>query len=215
MTVTDIDETAPPTAAEQPASATASPWRSMLVRAGVAYVFTRLCVVAGAAIVAAQQSTIARLEGEPRPKNAVNLIIRVLTSWDGAWYYRIIRDGYPGFVPEDISYFDNGARAAFFPVYPMLVRVWDAVLPGGDVFAGISLNFMLGAAGVYVTGLLARELFDERVAYRTMLLMSFFPGSFVLLFTYSEAALIVVAAASLLCLVRRQWWAAGVLAAIG
>jgi hypothetical protein len=215
MIVTDIDDTAPPAADEQPATAETSPWRSMLVRAGIAYVFTRLCVIAGAAIVAAQQSTVARVEGQPRPKNAVHLIVRVLTSWDGAWYYRIVRDGYPGFVPANITYFDNGARAAFFPVYPLLVRGWDAVLPGGDVFAGISLNVVLGGLGVWLTGLLARELFDDRVGYRTMLLMSFFPGSFVLLFTYSEAALIVVAAACLLCLVRRQWWAAGALAAIG
>jgi 4-amino-4-deoxy-L-arabinose transferase-like glycosyltransferase len=187
----------------------------MLVKAGIAYLISRLCVAAGAAIVAAEQSTIARAEGLERPKNAVNLMLRVLTSWDGAWYYRIIRTGYPGIVPENITYFDPQARAAFFPVYPMLVRAVDVILPGGDVLAGVTVNFLVGAGGVYVTGLLARDLFGERIAYRTMLLMAFFPGSFVLSFTYSEATLILVAAASLLFLLRRQWVAAGVLAAIG
>ena len=212
MTATDTM----PLTAQEPTSDVPSPvWRSMLIRTGIAYVVSRLCVIAGAAIVAAQQSTVARIEGLERPKNAVNLIMRVLTSWDGAWYYRIIRDGYPGVVPPDISYFDPQARAAFFPVYPMLVRAMDFVLPGGDVFAGITVNFLIGAGGIWVTGLLAREIFGERVGYRAMLLMVFFPGSFVLSFTYSEATLILVAAASLLFLLRRQWLLAGILAAIG
>ena len=205
----------PPTPVTEPADGAPSAWRSMLVRTGIAYVISRICVIAGAAIVAAQQSTVARVEGLERPKNAINLIMRVLTSWDGAWYYRIIRTGYPGFVPDNITYFDPQARAAFFPVYPMIVRAVDVVLPGGDVFAGIAVNLFIGAGAVYVTGLLARELFGERVGYRSMLLMVFFPGSFVLSFTYSEATLILVAAACLLMLVRHRWLAAGLLAAIG
>jgi len=96
----------------------------------------------------------------------------------------------------------------------MLVRVFDRVLPGGDVFAGLVVNTLLALAGIYLVGLLAREIFGERVGYRAMLLMVFFPGSFVLTFTYSEATLIVVAAGCLLCLLRRHWWAAGVLAVL-
>jgi hypothetical protein len=188
-----------------------SQWASMLRRTGLAFVLSRLCVLAGAAIVAAQEVAEANRLELPRPKNAVGLITQVLTSWDGAWYYRIIRDWYPTSIPPDITYEMPEARAAFFPVYPMLVRAVDAVLPGGDVLAGLLLNTLLGAVAIWLVGLLARE----RVAYRAMLLMVFFPGSFVLSFTYSEATLIAVAAGCLLCLQRRQWLAAGVLALIG
>ena len=73
----------------------------------------------------------------------------------------------------------------------MLVRGLDRVLPGGDVFAGVAAQLRARRAAICVIGLLARELFGERVGYRTMLLMAFFPGSFVLSFTYSEATLIV------------------------
>jgi hypothetical protein len=192
-----------------------SQWASMLRRTGLAFVLSRLCVLAGAAIVAAQEVAEANRLELPRPKNAVGLITQVLTSWDGAWYYRIIRDWYPTSIPPDITYEMPEARAAFFPVYPMLVRAVDAVLPGGDVLAGLLLNTLLGAVAIWLVGLLAREVFGERVAYRAMLLMVFFPGSFVLSFTYSEATLIAVAAGCLLCLQRRQWLAAGVLALIG
>jgi hypothetical protein len=190
-------------------------WQSYLRRAGIAYLVTRVFVIAGAAIVAAQEVAEANRTGAPRPKNAVGLILQVLTSWDGAWYYQIIRHGYPSSIPPNVTYEMVEARAAFFPAYPMLVRAIDVVLPGGDVFAGVFLNFVLGALGIYLVGLLARELFDQRVAYRAMLLVAFFPGSIALSLTYSEATLMVTAAACLLMLVRRNWVLAGVLATIG
>jgi len=189
-------------------------WSSALRRTGIAFIISRLCVIAGAAVVAAEQVVIANHEGQPRPSNAISLITRVFTSWDGAWYYRIIRDWYPHVIPPHVTYDMPEARAAFFPLFPMLVRVFDRVLPGGDVFAGLVVNTLLGLAGIYLVGLLAREIFGERIGYRAMLLMVFFPGSFVLTFTYSEATLIVVAAGCLLCLLRRHWWAAGVLAVL-
>ena len=190
-------------------------WRRLVKRAGVAYLLSRLCVIAGAAIVAAQSVKADQAEGLERPANAIRKLADVLTSWDGKWYFALIRDSYPSSIPPNVTWDDYQARTAFFPVYPTLVRWLDMVLPGGDVFAGLFLNAVLGAAAVYVVGRLTRELFDDQVAYRAMLLMAFFPGSFVLSFTYSEATLLVVAAVCLLCLQRRHWVAAGVLASIG
>lgn len=201
--------------AELPTHTEASPWPSYLKRAGIAYLASRLCVIAGAAIVAAQEVAEANRLGEPRPRNAVGLITQVLTSWDGAWYLRIIRDWYPTTIPPDVTYNDMEARAAFFPVYPMLVRTLDHVLPGGDVFASLFINFVLGAVAIYLVGLIARDLFGPRIAYRAMVLMCFFPGSVALSLTYSEATLITVAAGCLLMLHRKHWLAAGLLAAIG
>ncbi len=190
-------------------------WRSRLTRAGVAYIISRMCVVAGAAIVAAQRVKQDQADGIARPKNAISNITDVLTSWDGKWYFALVRDSYPSHVPAHMTWDDYQARTAFFPVYPDLVRWFDKILPGGDVFAGLMLNIILGAVAVSLVGALARTIFDDKVAYRSMLLMALFPGSFVLSFTYSEATLLVVAAGCLLCLQRRHWLAAGVLASVG
>lgn len=201
--------------ADLPTHTEASPWQSYLTRAGIAYLASRLCVIAGAAIVAAQEVAERNRLGEARPRNAIGLITQVLTSWDGAWYLRIVRGWYPTSIPSDVTYNDLEARAAFFPVYPMVVRAADAILPGGDVFASLSVNFVLGAVAIYLVGLIARDLFGPRVAYRAMILMAFFPGSVALSLAYSEATLITVAAGCLLMLHRKHWLAAGVLAAIG
>jgi hypothetical protein len=192
-----------------------SSWRAILVRSAIAYIVTRLCVLMGAAVFAVQKIVEQKLRADPHPMNAVSWLISVLSGWDGRWYFEIARHGYPTVVPQNVTYDMPEARAAFFPLYPIFVRCLDAVLPGGDVLAGLALNAALGAGAIYLIGLLTRDLFGERVAYRAMLFAAVFPGSFVLSFSYSEALLLFLAAACLLCLQRRQWWFAGALAALG
>lgn len=190
-------------------------WRTSLVRATIAYVFSRLCVMAGAGILAATRVVTEAGEGVPRPDNAVGKMIEVLTSWDGLWYLAIVRSGYPSTIPSDVTFYMYEARTAFFPIYPWLTNVVDVVLPGGDTAAALALNAALGLVAVILVGHLARAVFDDEVAYRSMLLAALFPGSFVLSFAYSEATLMVLAAATLWMLVRRNWWLAGLFAAVG
>jgi Dolichyl-phosphate-mannose-protein mannosyltransferase len=206
------------------------PWRRILVKTGAVYLFSRVCVLVGAAIVAAElRADVNKVEDvvplapfadphyidQPISDTAVRPILDVLTSWDGLWYLRVVRDGYPTSIPPNVTYDMPEARAAFFPAYPMLVRTLDWVIPGGDVFAALVVNFLLGAVAVWLIGLLAREVFDDAVAERTMILACIFPGAFVLSFAYTEALLLAVAAGCLLCLLRHQWLAAGILAAVG
>ena len=205
-------------------------WRGVVRKAGLVYLFSRLCVMVGAAIVAAElraddNAVKANFPDAPFadpqyvskaiPTSAVRPMLDVLTSWDGLWYLRIIRSGYPRSVQPNVTYDVSDARAAFFPAYPMLVRFVDKVLPGGDTTAALFTNFVLGAIAVLLVGVLARELFGIRVAERSMILMALFPGSFVLSFAYTEALLLALAAGCMWCLLKRQWALAGVLAAIG
>ena len=77
---------------------------------------------------------------------------------------RIVRFGYPTFIPQHITYDDTQARVAFFPAYPHLVRIFNAVLPGGDTLAALVLNLALGAGFIFLVGLLARSWFGVSVA---------------------------------------------------
>jgi 4-amino-4-deoxy-L-arabinose transferase-like glycosyltransferase len=190
-----------------------SAWGRAVFVGMAAYVVSRLCILAAAGVRASQMAVDARADGTPEP-SASTTIGNVLTSWDGRWYLELIRRGYPDSIPPDITYEQLEARAAFFPVYPWLVRVVDAVLPGGDTFAALLTNFLLGAIAVLLVGLIARRLYSVSVAARAMTLFAVFPGSFVLSFAYSEATLIVLAAACLLLLLQERWLLAGVTAAI-
>jgi hypothetical protein len=138
----------------------------------------------------------------------------VLTSWDGLWYIDLVLKGYPREVIAEVTYFDAEARAAFFPLYPLLVRAANPVLPGGEVTAALALNLMLGAVFVGLVGLLTRRLAGPRAAGRAMVLTALFPGAFVLSFAYSEALLLTLAALCLLLLLERRWVWAGLVAAV-
>lgn len=204
-------------------------WR-MTWHALPVYVLSRLCVLAGAAVVAAELRVDANLADErniaisdphviapPSLSNsgsAVRPMLDVLTSWDGQWYMDIVRDGYPKVVPSDVTYHMEEARAAFFPLFPMLGKVADTVLPGGDTIAVLALNTLLGFIAVVLIGLLAHRLYGERVGRTATTLVAMFPGSFVFSFAYSEALMLVLAAAVMLCLHDRRWLLAGVFAAL-
>ena len=189
-------------------------WHRAVLVGMCAFVVSRLCVLAGAAVRASQLTVDANRDGEPIPGSPLNLVTRVMTQWDGNWYLRIVRDGYPRSIPANITYEQQEARAAFFPLYPNLVRALDVVLPGGDVFAALFLNLVLAVAAVLLVGVLARRLFDAEVAERAMVLFAVFPGSFVLSFAYAEALLIVLAAVCLWCLLEERWLLAGIVAAL-
>ena len=215
----------PPHAAVDDASAT---WHRILRKAGLVYIYSRLCVLAGAAIIAAEiradVNQVGKLPvpfadpniaGRPIPESALSPMLDVLSSWDGIWYLRIVRVGYPTSVRPDVTYNVTDARAAFFPAYPLLVEGVDKVLPGGDTAAALCTNFILGAIVIFLLGVLARQLYGEQVAAKAMVLGAMFPGSFVLSFAYTEALLLVFAMGCLWCLASERWVAAGLLAALG
>ena len=191
----------------------------------IAYVVSRLCAIAGAAVVAAQVRVAdsadraeALANGEvldkPPLPGGLRLITNVFTSWDGKWYLEIVRTGYPRHVPPDITFNQLEACAAFFPLYPSLVHLLDPFVPGGDTIAVLFVNLVLGAVAVCLVGMLARGWWGDRIAGRAMVLFCVFPASVVLTMAYSEALLITLAAGCLLALDRRRWLLAGVLAAL-
>ncbi len=216
---------------EQESSVASSPsaWKSALRHGLFAYLLSRFAVFLGAGIVAAEMKAdenrlrermiwglLTKPDPHARsnstPRSATSMVLDVLTSWDGIWYMRIVRFGYPTYVPESITYDDTQARVAFFPAFPYAVRYLDRVLPGGDTFAALFLNLCLGALFVVLVGLLTKAWFGVEHAKRAMILTALFPGSFVLSFAYSEALLLVLAAACLLLLHRQHWVAAGLVA---
>ncbi len=200
-------------------------WWRLLRHTLPVYLLSRACVLAGAAVVAAelrvdanladeQQLPIADPHGTTNAGSAVRPMLDVLTSWDGLWYMDIVRNGYPNSVRSDVTYFVDEARAAFFPLFPLLGRTFDRVLPGGDSFAVLVMNTVFGLVAIVLFALIAEHLYGERVARTTATLSALFPGSFVLSFAYSESLMLLLAAACLLLLLYEEWTAAGVFAAL-
>jgi hypothetical protein len=192
----------------------ATEWRTALRHGLFAYLLSRVLVFVGAGVVAAANASSLTSQGLPKPKSAVRFMIDALGSWDGTWYVRIAQLGYPDHVPAHITYGQIEARAAFFPLFPWLIRVTNHLIPGDIVVAALVTNVVLGGVFVYLVGRIARHAFDADVARRAMVLTALFPGSVVFSFAYAEALLLVLAAACLLALLQRRWWLAGALGAL-
>lgn len=137
-----------------------------------------------------------------------------LNQWDGGWYVLAARRGWPHHVLGGTG----GAAQdtlAFFPGFPVVIRVVHFVLPLSWNGAGEVAAFLTELAMVVGVWLLAREVWGSSTADRALVALCFFPGAFILAMMYSEPLLIALAAFCFLAL-RRQWWVtAGVLASLG
>lgn len=202
-----VDHPAPGDATSDPTGPSDDGWRRALRSGFTAYLASRVLVLIGATIAASRRT------GDETRLDALGAALR---AWDGEWYLSVVRDGYPSHVPAGIDSVGRWeeARVGFFPLYPLLVRTVDRILPGDALLAALVVGLVLGAAVVYLVGLLAREWFGTVAARRAMVLVAILPGSFVLTLVYSEGLLIALAAGCLLALQRRHWWLAGVLAAM-
>ncbi len=143
----------------------------------------------------------------------------ILGSWDGVWYERIARQGYPVPLPADP---DTGLLTysawAFYPGFPMLVRL--LMLTGLPFLAAaVALNVVLGAAAVLLVwrclhfALHARpQPARDRLALVAAALWCLYPATGILLMPYTEALACLLVAWSLLLLMQRRYLAVAAVA---
>ena len=131
----------------------------------------------------------------------------LFTAWerfDGLWFLRIAADGYRV----------SDGSAAFFPLYPIAIRIvsWGI---GGHAFAAAlvvsNLSFLVAMCVLYF--LTASEL-SEGAARRTILYLAIFPTSFFFFAPYSESLFLLLAVSSLWAARRGRWGLAGALGAL-
>ncbi|MGW6861364.1 glycosyltransferase family 39 protein [Streptomyces xanthophaeus] len=140
--------------------------------------------------------------------------VRVLgRSWDSSWYLGIAADGYGRTVMSAEPLTGTGpvqSDAAFFPLYPLLIRLVTTLLPGGPVPAALLVAWVSAAAAAVGVYLIGERLYGPRAGVVLVGLWAALPHSVVLTLAYTEALLTALAAWALYALVRGRWlWAAG------
>ena len=126
-----------------------------------------------------------------------------LGRWDSVWYLAIARDGYAA-----------GGREAFFPLYPLLVRI--AGVPFGSMLVGGALasTALLGAALVFLHRLVGLD-HDRAVARNAVLVTALFPMSFFFSAVYSESLFLALSVGAIYAARRERWALAGALGGLG
>lgn len=136
-----------------------------------------------------------------------------LKSWDGQWYLEIAEHGYGGVDPSMADGYGHRypeTPLAFFPGYPLLVRLF-AFLPGlGAAGAAVTVSILAGIAGAYGLARLGRLVGGSRRAgLLFVVLFAASPMSVVLSMAYSEALFCALSIWALIGVLERNWVLAG------
>ena len=126
-------------------------------------------------------------------------------NWDGAWYAEIATEGYGERAP---------ASTAFFPLYPMLVRL-GVFVGGGPALWGVLISLVSTFFALFFVYRIGEHLLDVRAARAATLCLALFPTAFFLNAVYTEAPFLALTAGSVwAALVRRDFLLAGLLGAL-
>lgn len=119
--------------------------------------------------------------------------------WDSVWYLAVAHSGYGA----------DAARPAFFPLYPLALR-----LVGSDIVAGIALSLACFAvAAVLLHRLTVIEL-GAAAAGPAVTALALFPGSLFFSMVYSEALFLVLSVGAVYAARTGRWPWAGALGAL-
>jgi Dolichyl-phosphate-mannose-protein mannosyltransferase len=125
--------------------------------------------------------------------------------WDGAWYSEIATEGYGARAPES---------TAFFPLYPLFVRLGSSVT-GGPAVWGVLISLLCTAFALFFIYRIAENLYGVSAARTATLALAFFPTAFFLNAVYTEALFLALTAGAVWAArVRGNLFLAGVFGAL-
>lgn len=123
---------------------------------------------------------------------------------DALWFLRIATAGYDA----------GDGSAAFFPLYPLVVRVVSWIVGGRPLLAATLVsNASFFGALLVLYDLTVRE-FSEAVARRTIVYMAVFPTAFFFLAPYSESLFLLLSLLAFREARRDRWPSAAVAGAL-
>src|ERR671922_213675 len=173
-------------AAVRGSEAVRAAWRvAWTTRAAVLVVAVFAALSFGPATGGLARENAAKFDEPALTHSVAEPLLAPLARWDAVWYLRIADSGYG----------DSTPRAAFFPLYPLLIRSLAAPVGGSQaalLIASylISLAAFLGAL-VLLYRLASLEL-GRRFASPTLLLLAVFPAALYFGAPYSESLFLLV-----------------------
>ena len=130
---------------------------------------------------------------------AGDVLAAPFARWDSVWFLAIAGDGY-----------GDGAREAFFPLYPLLARIAGAPLQS-NLLGGIAISTLALAVALVLLHRLVALDFGRPVARNAVLVTALFPMSFFFSAVYSESLFLALSVGAIYAARRDRWAWAGAL----
>ncbi|WP_405999690.1 glycosyltransferase family 39 protein [Streptomyces sp. NBC_00829] len=142
----------------------------------------------------------------------------VLASWDGWWYQQIAAHGYdPQLVPIPGATGPmtlEGNSAAFFPLYPALMRLVSELTGLGLYGAGLLVSVVASLAAALGIYAITERLCGRRAGLAAAGLWAVWPGSGVEWAVYSDSLYVALAVWACHAVLSRRWLTAGLLTCV-
>ncbi len=152
---------------------------------------TRLAII----IIAELAAVIIGQRAGVHVQESSHALLAVWGRWDAVHYLDIATQGY------------QGTDMAFFPLYPLLIRIVGS-LAGNHLVAGLLISnasFFFGL--LYLYKLLEHE-YDRAVARRAIFYVSIFPTAVFFSAVYTESLFFMLTVASFYYMRGGRWWIA-------
>lgn len=177
-------------------------WRPALAYSAGVYLVVRVALFVLGAVTWALTSERASVTPSGPPPTLTNGWHNAVTGWDkqdSLWFLQIAQHGYSA----------HNASAAFYPAYPVLIRVVGFLCFGHLLLAAYLVSNAALLAALVVLYRLTEQEYDQATARRAVLYLCVFPTAFFLFDTYSEAVFLLTAVGALALARAGRWGWAG------
>ena len=137
------------------------------------------------------------------PAAPLTILNGLFNRWDAPHYVDIAKNGY-------VNFGEQTNFIVFFPFYPMLIKVFTFNFSYANLTALAIANFSSLIALLYLFKLAKLE-FNDSVAVKSVLFLSFFPTAYFLSAPYTEGLFFALAIACLYYARTSKWEVAGTL----
>lgn len=136
--------------------------------------------------------------------------IHCFARWDSAWYMGIVNSGYDLTPHAHIEH--NASNWAFFPLFPILVKLVSLVLPISAIKIAFIINNLAFLVALFILYKYLESRSNSNIAYTTIWLVAFSPYSIYFSIPYSESLFFVLVITVFYLMQKREYLYAGLFA---
>ncbi|MFY9779843.1 MAG: mannosyltransferase family protein [Candidatus Baltobacteraceae bacterium] len=163
----------------------------------ITFVVTRFSII----LVAELASVVIGQRPGVHVAESSNPLLAVWGRWDAVHYLDIARRGY------------TGTDMAFFPLYPLLIRIVGTFV-GNELVAGLLVSNAAFFFGLLFFYKLVEHQYNRAVAHRAIFYISIFPTAVFFSAVYTESLFFALTVASFYYIREHRWLTAGFLGAL-
>lgn len=151
------------------------------------------------------------LKGLPHAQynGSPHLGLSIWGVWDTGWYMDIAKNGYsiPDSIPPSYTSQENWA---FFPLYPLLMRIIGSVFGNRYYIAGLLISNISLIIASFLLYYLIRSYYSRKIALNSVKFLYLFPTSFIFSGVFTEALYLALTLACFLFSQKKNYLLVGI-----